>query len=101
LVPPPPLVLLVLPLDEDGALSLFAGGALSDFAAVSLAPESALFSPAAAPFAALAAVVAGVAERLSVLYQPDPLNTIPAGKSTRRTFPPHSGHSVTGGSENR
>jgi hypothetical protein len=92
---------LPLPLDGDEALSLFAGEAPSDFAALSLAPESALVSLPAAPLAALPVVVADVEERLSVLYHPDPLNTIPAGKSTRRTFPPHSGHSVTGGSENR
>jgi hypothetical protein len=43
----------------------------------------------------------GAGFRLSVMYQPDPLNTIPAGNNTRRTALPHSGHSVTGGSENR
>jgi hypothetical protein len=38
--------------------------------------------------------------RLSVMYQPEPLKTTPAGKSTLRTEPPHSGHSLTGGSAN-
>jgi hypothetical protein len=39
--------------------------------------------------------------RLSVMYQPEPLKTIPAGKSTRRTLPPQRGHSVIGASANR
>jgi hypothetical protein len=42
-----------------------------------------------------------VVRRLSVMYHPDPLKTMPAGNSTRRTAPPHAGHSVTGGSEKR
>ena len=62
-----------------------------------------LSSPPELPFAAdgvaLESLPAGF--RLSVMYQPEPLNTIPAGKSTRRTGPPHSGHSVTGGSAKR
>lgn len=36
--------------------------------------------------------------RLSVMYQPDPLKMIPAGKSTRLVVPPHVGHTVIGSS---
>ena len=36
--------------------------------------------------------------RLSVMYQPDPLKMIPAGKSTRLVAPPHAGHTVIGSS---
>jgi hypothetical protein len=41
------------------------------------------------------------AARLSVMYHPEPLNTIPTGWGTRRIEPPHSGHSVSGSSLNR
>ena len=37
-------------------------------------------------------------ERLSVLYQPEPLNTIPGGCSTRFVSPPHLGHTLIGSS---
>jgi hypothetical protein len=87
--------------DEDEDVSLLEVEAVSDLAALSLVPLSAFPSPAAAPLGVGPVVVAEVEERLSVMYHPDPLNTIPTGKSTRRTWPPHSGHSVTGGSENR
>jgi hypothetical protein len=95
-------LLEVLP-DEDDEVedgSLLEVEAVSDLAALSLVPVSVFPSPAA-PLGVGLVVVAEVEERLSVMYHPDPLNTIPTGKSTRRTWPPHSGHSVTGGSENR
>jgi hypothetical protein len=38
--------------------------------------------------------------RLSLIYQPDPLNTIPTGWKTFRMGLPHSGHSVSAASEN-
>lgn len=41
-----------------------------------------------------------LASRLSLTYQPEPLNTIPTGCGTRRIGPPHSGHSVKGSSAN-
>ncbi len=39
-------------------------------------------------------------ERESVLYQPEPLKTIPAGWKIRRIFAPHAGQVVRGVSEN-
>jgi hypothetical protein len=100
-----------LPLEEPEAppllvsrLVLLLAGAVSVLAVPSVREVSDFPSPPALPFEAgevdsLEGPVA--AGRLSVIYQPDPLNTIPAGKSTRRTRLPHSGHSVTGGSEKR
>jgi hypothetical protein len=38
-------------------------------------------------------------DRLSVLYQPLPLKTIPTGWRTRRSSPPHPSWTVSGGSE--
>jgi hypothetical protein len=38
--------------------------------------------------------------RLSVMYQPLPLNTIAGGVRTRRAWPPHCGHSCTDGASN-
>ncbi len=38
--------------------------------------------------------------RLSLIYQPDPLNTTPTGCTTRLTGPPQTMHSVTGSSAN-
>jgi hypothetical protein len=92
------------PLEEpDEALPLLAG-AVSVLAGPSLREVSDFPSPPALPLEVADGdplEVPADAGRLSVTYQPDPLNTIPAGKSTRRTRPPHSGHSVTGGSEKR
>jgi hypothetical protein len=34
--------------------------------------------------------------RLSVIYQPEPLNTMPTGWKTRRTEPAHTGHVRSG-----
>lgn len=41
-----------------------------------------------------------LALRLSLTYQPEPLNTIPTGCGTRRIGPSHSGHTVSASSEN-
>ena len=39
--------------------------------------------------------------RLSVIYQPEPLKTIPGGKSTRLVTPPQEGQTVIGSSLTR
>ena len=36
-----------------------------------------------------------LASRLSLIYQPDPLKTMPTGWGTRLIGPEHSGHSVS------
>jgi hypothetical protein len=41
-----------------------------------------------------------VLPRLSLMYQPLPLNTTPTGWKTRRTSPPHSGQIEIGASAN-
>ncbi len=48
----------------------------------------------------LAGTLADEERRLSVMYQPLPLNTIPGVWSKRRTLPLHSGQRVSGLSEN-
>ena len=72
-------------------VSVLAAGFVSDFVSVldSLLDPPPLLEP-----------LSELLGRLSVMYQPDPLNTIPAGNNTFRTDPPHSGHSATGASLN-
>jgi hypothetical protein len=96
-VVPADLVLDVLGLESpfDSVLvpafvSDLVSGFVSDFVSVL---DSPLDPPLLEPLSALLG-------RLSVMYQPDPLNTIPAGNNTFRTDPPHSGHSATGASLN-
>src|SRR6185437_2013486 len=82
---------------------------LSGFAALSALPGVSAFdspdalasgeAPAAGSFAASALPLAEE-DRESVLYQPEPLKTMPTGCNTLRTGLPHSGQDVTAASLN-
>ena len=87
------LALPVEPLASVFASGLLAGAG-SDFFSPALPSPAALVLAPLDPFSEL------VLGRLSVTYQPEPLNTIPAGNRTLRTALPHSGHSETGASLN-
>lgn len=78
--------------DAGAALGALAGAAVSDFVSVAGCGVTASVGADA--------VSDGAEGRLSLMYQPDPLNTTPAAKYTLRTLPEHSGHSVIGSSEN-
>jgi hypothetical protein len=100
----PPVILRFQLSDQDdfaalaaALLSLFVAAFVSGFVSV-LAPDESLLSPL---LAVVDVVSLGAGFRLSVTYQPEPLKTMPAGNNTRRTGPPHSGQSVSAGSENR
>jgi hypothetical protein len=88
-----PLASDLLSVFDSDLVSVFDSVFASDFESVFVSPDAAVAAPED-PFSE------PLLGRLSVLYQPDPLNTIPAGKSTLRTALPHSGHSVTAGSVN-
>src|SRR6185436_14675714 len=85
---------LALLLFVSPAASLFAGASL--VAGLLLVSVFSVLSPLAP--ASSAATVALLDLRLSVIYQPEPLKTMPTGWKTRRTAPAQAGHVRSGSS---
>jgi hypothetical protein len=84
--------------DADSGVGDDSDLALSAVAVPDSTLESAFFDESLDPLAL--AVVDELALRLSLMYQPLPLNTTPTGWKTRRMGCPQSGQIVSGSSEN-